>query len=85
MGLCEHWRTRPRIALPPPATLEDVFSTCYQASLLHEEERPVTFRVILCDPDQFPGDDDGPPAGVHRLRFADARPFTEAQSIGSDR
>ena len=34
-----------RSTLPPPATstLEDVLSICYQATLLREEGRPVTF------------------------------------------
>ena len=26
-----------------------MFSACYQASLMREEERPVTFRLILCN------------------------------------
>lgn len=31
-----------------------MFSTCYQASLMREEERSVTFRLILCEPELFP-------------------------------
>jgi hypothetical protein len=61
--------------LVQPSVIEVVLSTCYQASLLREEERPITFRVILCAPDKFLDDDDGPPTGFHCLRFADARPF----------
>ena len=61
--------------LPATAALEEVLSTCYQASLLREEERPVAFRMILCEPDEFPEDDHGPPAGFHRLRFTESRRF----------
>ena len=47
--------------LPDAATLADFFSACYHASLLREEERPVTFRAILAAP------------GVVRLRGETAR------------
>ena len=33
-------------ALPPPPVLEHLLSTCYQASPLREEERPVRVRLI---------------------------------------
>ncbi len=61
---------------PPPArgVLQEVFSTCYQASLMREEERPVTFRLILCEPELFPMKG-GPPTGLHRLEFTTSRPF----------
>ncbi|MDQ4128452.1 MAG: diadenylate cyclase [Actinomycetota bacterium] len=63
------------IALPPDqGTLETLISTCYQASLLREEERSVTFRAILCDPSELPPLA-GPPDGVHVLEFASPRPF----------
>ena len=39
--------------LPDAATLEDFFSACYHASMLREEERPVTFRAILAAPGTF--------------------------------
>jgi hypothetical protein len=59
-----------QIDLPPPAlsTLVDVLSICYQATLLREEGRPVTFRLSLSEPDAF-APTAGPPAGLHRLVF----------------
>jgi len=43
---------------------------------MREEERSVIFRLIIRDPRLFPPDD-GPPAGLHRLKFAKMRPLTE--------
>ena len=59
-----------QIDLPPPATstLADVLSICYQATLLREEGRPVTFRLALSEPDAF-APAAGPPSGLHRLVF----------------
>lgn len=61
-------------ALPDAHILEELISTAYQASLLREEERPVSFRLILCDPADLPADH-GPPKGLHRLVFDRPRPF----------
>lgn len=60
----------------PPArdVLERLYSTCYQASHLSEEGRPVTFRAILADPGAFPRQG-GPPRDLHRLEFARPVPF----------
>ncbi len=66
----------PSVQLPDRSVLEQVISTCYQASLMREEERPVLFRLIIRDHHLFPPDD-GPPTGLHRLQFAKMRPFTE--------
>ncbi len=60
--------------LPDPAVLETLLSACYQASLLREEERSVTFRMILCDPDRL-STREGPPSGLHKLEFPEPRPF----------
>ena len=62
--------------LPDRVVLEDVLSTCYQASLLREEERPVMFRLIIRDSQLFPAEE-GPPTGMHRLIFSRTRPFNE--------
>ena len=62
--------------LPDPAVVEQLISTCYQSSMLHEEERPVRFRLIFREPDRFPPEQ-GPPTGLHRLVFKKPRPFTE--------
>jgi hypothetical protein len=62
--------------LPDIAVLDQLLSTCYQASLLHEEERPVRFRLILREPERF-NPQHGPPTGLHRLVFTRPRPFNE--------
>lgn len=62
--------------LPDRGVLEQVLSTCYQASLLREEERPVMFRLILRDSYLFAAEE-GPPTGMHRLIFSRTRPFNE--------
>lgn len=60
--------------LPEAAVLEDFFSTCYHASMLREEERPVTFRAILAAPTRF-ATDGRPPEGLQRLEFSGSLPF----------
>jgi hypothetical protein len=62
--------------LPERGVLEQVLSTCYQASLMREEERPVMFRLIFRDAQLFPADE-GPPTGLHRLIFSRRRAFNE--------
>lgn len=64
------------VELPERSVFEKVISTCYQASLMREEERPVMFRVIIGDPHLF-SPDEGPPTGLHRLQFSTIRPFNE--------
>jgi hypothetical protein len=65
---------------PPSAeALERLIQICYQASLLREELRAVTFRLILAQPDIFPHDH-GPPDGLHCLRFARTRPFNPLEA-----
>jgi hypothetical protein len=66
----------PSVQLPDRSVLEQVISTCYQASLMREEERPVLFRLIIRDHHLFLPDD-GPPTGLHRLQFTKMRPFNE--------
>jgi hypothetical protein len=65
-----------RTDLRPPdaAALTAVLSTCYQATLLREEGRPVTFRLAIGDPDAF-DPDAGPPSGLHRLLFTRRLPL----------
>jgi hypothetical protein len=57
-------------------TLERLLSACYQASLMREEERPVSFRLILGAPGFF-SPEAGPPLGLQRMEFAQKRPFDE--------
>jgi hypothetical protein len=70
----ERWSRRPDPVigaglLPDAGTLEACLSACYHASMLREEERPVTFRAILAPPGLFPPEG-RPPNGVQRLDFA---------------
>ncbi len=66
----------PDCRLPERAVMQKIISTCYQASLLQEEERQVMFRLIIRAPELFNADE-GPPTGLHRLRFCKSRPFNE--------
>ncbi|MGI8539220.1 MAG: putative sensor domain DACNV-containing protein [Rubrobacteraceae bacterium] len=68
------WRD-PRFT-PNLSTFRRVFSVCYQASLMREEERPIIFRMILGGPEIFPPNE-GPPSGLHKLEFDKPRPFDE--------
>jgi hypothetical protein len=68
------WEEAP--GLPEPAVLERFLSVCFQASLLHDEGRPVTFRVALAEPEVFAAAG-GPPAGLHRLVLDEDRPFDQ--------
>jgi len=65
-------------ALPDQRALQKLLSVAYQASLLHDEDRPVRFRLFVGDPDHVP-EDSGPPEGLHRLRFSESRAFDEAE------
>lgn len=62
--------------LPNQETIEELISTCYQASLLKDEGRQVRFRLILSDPDRFIPSE-GPPLGLHRIQLTNPRPFNE--------
>ncbi len=68
------WGDLSRGDLPDLDVLEHLFSTCYQASLLREEGRPVTFRLALGEPALF-ASEEGPPGGLHRLIFTAPRPL----------
>ncbi len=69
-------RTSSKEPLPDRSVLELLISTCYQASLLREEERTVKFRLILYEPSRL-SPEQGPPKGLHRLVFTDPLPFNE--------
>lgn len=72
---------------PELATVEHLLSVCYQASLLREEARPVTFRTVLAEPALFPADG-LPPQELQRLAFAHSLPFDTVElrrlSVASD-
>ena len=87
--ILESWQQTPAAEAPPPAAwseqpptldaLERLITICYQASMLREELRPVTFRLILAEPGKFPCDQ-GPPDGLHCLRFSQTRPFNPLEA-----
>ncbi|UQA55481.1 putative sensor domain DACNV-containing protein [Polyangium aurulentum] len=62
--------------VPDLDLLTEIFSVAFQASLMREEARSVTFRLIVAPAESFPVDA-GPPAGLHRLAFDTPRPFNE--------
>jgi hypothetical protein len=66
----------PSDQLPDVGVIEEIISTCYQASMLREEERPLRFRLMLREPEKFQPEA-GPPDGLHRLIFREPRPFNE--------
>ena len=59
---------------PDQASLNVILSTCYQATLLREEGRPVTFRLAVSEPEAFDRAA-GPPSGLHRLVFTRRLPL----------
>jgi len=61
-----------RAEVPPLAAIEALLSVCFQASLLREEGRPITFRLALGEPEVFPAQG-GPPHSLLRLLFTHAR------------
>lgn len=60
------------------ATLARVVSVAYQASLLREEERALSFRLLLLPPERL-ALEAGPPHGCQRLRFDEPRAFDEQE------
>ena len=79
----ERWEDTPTAqdapAAPPDvAALEEMLAVCYQASMLREEERPVTFRAVLAEPDLF-SPRGGPPEGLQRLEFPEPRSFAPGE------
>ena len=77
------WMEMPETAgsifpLPDAATLHEFFSACYQASMMRDEERPVTFRAILAEPAHF-ATEGRPPVGLQRFEFSSSLPFDPAE------
>lgn len=59
---------------PQLETLKKIISCAYQASLQTDEQRPVTFRLILGAPESFVQDQ--LPYGLHCFKFTDTLPLT---------
>lgn len=64
--------------VPEYVRLKLLLSACYQASLLREEERPVTFRAILAPPELF-SSDGLPPEQLQRLAFNESLAFEASE------
>jgi hypothetical protein len=62
--------------LPGREILEQLISTCYQVSMMSEEQRSLRFRIALCDSSEF-SPELGPPYGFLRIVFQEPRAFHE--------
>ena len=71
--------TDPLDSLPPKEALTSLLSDAFQASLLREESRPITCRLILIDPSERI-ETGGPPTGMQVLQLQDERKLS-AQEI----
>jgi hypothetical protein len=60
---------------PTEREIQDVCEISYAASLLKEEGRPVRARVVIAPPSAFE-EDNGPPDGVHAVRFSVPKKLT---------
>ena len=58
--------------LPPKEALISLLNEAFQASLLREESRPITCRLILINPSEL-SEAEGPPTGMHVLQLEDER------------
>ena len=65
--------------LPPKEALISLLSESFQASLLREESRPITCRLVLVNPCEL-SEAEGPPTGMHVLQLEDERKLS-AQEI----
>ncbi|PIE69096.1 MAG: hypothetical protein CSA21_04155 [Deltaproteobacteria bacterium] len=62
--------------LPDKEDLRLLFSTCYQVSMMYEEARPLSMRIILVNSAAFPAQE-GPPDSFYRVLFDHPRPLNE--------
>ena len=81
-SLLERWR-RPPVGqergtaarpLPDPAVLEELVSTCYQASQMQEERREISFRLMLAEQEEY-AEQEGLLQGFFTLKFSEPRPY----------
>lgn len=70
-----HQMLEGRADRPSPGQLKDICDVLYSSSLLKEEGRAVRARVILAPPDDFVAEN-GPPEGVHAVKFTVSHAFT---------
>jgi hypothetical protein len=62
--------------LPPEEEFATFLSEAYQASLLREEDRPVSCRLILIEPSEL-AENTGPPHGLQVLHLVEERKLRE--------
>ncbi|MBL9021669.1 MAG: DNA integrity scanning protein DisA nucleotide-binding domain protein [Myxococcales bacterium] len=71
-------RRWPEGRIPDEDGLAAIVETAYHASFLREEDRPVVFRAIVCEPDEVAAEVAAHDS-LHVLRFATTRPFDEQE------
>jgi hypothetical protein len=64
--------------LPTEGLLRLLLDVAYHASLLREEQRPVTFRLLLGRPEELIADNQ-PPTALSGISFDRPRPFNEQE------
>lgn len=60
--------------LPDTPVLEELISTCYQASQMQEERRDISFRLMLAEPEEFCFQE-GLLQGMFTLKMTDPIPY----------
>lgn len=72
------WPNHRLAQLPQEHHLRQLFDIAFHASLMRDEDRQVTFRLIFGDPGLLPPDE-GPPSGLMPLNLDRPRPFNEQE------
>ncbi|MBV8899905.1 MAG: hypothetical protein JOY92_07320, partial [Verrucomicrobia bacterium] len=72
------WPEEAREVQPSNAHLRQLLDAAYHATLLREEQRPVTFRLLFGTPEDVPVDG-GPPTGLLPIQLDRPRPFNEQE------
>jgi hypothetical protein len=76
--LKREWPDQARDVEPSDAHLWQLLDGAYHATLLKEEQRPISFRLLLANPDDLPLDS-GPPTGLLPIQLDRPRPFNEQE------
>jgi hypothetical protein len=72
------WPEKAREVQPSDAHLRQLLDAAYHATLLREELRPVSFRLLFGSPKDLPADG-GPPTGLLPIQLDRPRPFNEQE------
>lgn len=67
--------------LPDFEVLEELISTCYQVSQMHEEARGLRFRTMLCEPEDVDENGKGEAKGLFAVSFTEPRPYNEYELL----